>query len=136
MVKVSEQQLPEMMMKFFQYGKEKIFVFNKDREIIAMNNSAKEILTDETFVNIIEGHSSAICQVCRGYTSGEELQTCRSCYVLEGNQDRDSFQVYFETKNKGIKPFSASFQTIDKENDIRILILRDITEQMKTQKQL
>src|SRR5690625_4280759 len=110
------------MMKFFQKSDEKIFVFNHKRQIISMNEAAKQIVTDEIFSRLVQGDPKAICLVCRGYTTAEELKTCRECYVLEGDEDISSFQVYLETKGKGVRPYSASFQTIDKQNGIRLLI--------------
>lgn len=101
-----------------------------------MNDAAKLILTDDIFESLLSGNPEAICKVCRGYTTKEEIRTCRSCYVFQRQEDMVSFQVYLDTANKGVIPYSASFETIDYESGIRMLILRDITEQFKTQEQL
>ena len=47
--------------------------------------------------------------------------------------DFTSFQVYLDTKGRGVIPYTAVIQTIDVENGIRVFMLRDLTTQFKTQ---
>ena len=82
------------------------------------------------------GDAEAICMSCKGYTNEQELQTCMSCYLKSPDEDFSSFQVYLDTKGKGVIPYTASYQTIDVENGIRVFMLRDLTKQYKTQEML
>ena len=66
----------------------------------------------------------------------QELQTCMSCYLVSPQDDFSSFQVYLDTKGKGVIPYTASYQTIDEENGIRVFMLSDLTKQYKTQEML
>src|SRR5699024_9296430 len=75
----------------------------------------------------------AICKVCRGFTTEEAIRTCESCYMMDSDEELVSFQVYLDTIGKGLTPYTASFQTIDHEKGIRVLMLRDLSEQIKTQ---
>lgn len=136
MIQLSQISLPDILVDFFHHTNEKIFVFDRENKVITMNQSAKDILKDEAFNEMLEGNPKAICRACRGYTTEEELRTCDSCYVMESKGDFVSFQVYLDTKGKGITPYTASFQTIDPSNGIRVLMLRDLSNQIKTQEML
>jgi len=136
MNKMTNIHLPDILMKFFQNSLDKIFIFDRHSQIIALNDAAKNILPNDVFNELISGHTKAICTVCEGYTTEDEMQTCQSCYLFDREDDINSFQVYLDTIDEGTVPYSASLQTIDNELAIRMLILRDVTEQMKTQEQL
>lgn len=133
---MTDLNLPNILMKFFQNSLDKIFIFDRHSQVIALNDAAKNILPNKTFHELVAGNSKAICVVCQGYTTTDELRTCQSCFLFERDDDIKSFQVYLDTIDQGIVPYSASFQTIDQKQGIRMLILRDVTEQMKTQEQL
>lgn len=135
-MQISQEKLPFILKNFFENANEKIFILNKIGKVIAMNRAAKHILTDEMFAQMVAGKSNAICMACRGYTTIDELRTCTSCYVANSNKDLASFQVYLETVGKGVIPYSASIQTVDEENEIRVLMLRDLSEHIKTQETL
>src|SRR5690625_2312628 len=130
---LSQVSLPEVLINLFNNSSEKIFIFDCDGKVITMNNAAKDILKDEVFDQMIAGDPQAICKTCRGYTTEEALRTCESCYIMDTQQDVVSFQVYLDTIGKGIIPYTASFQTIDQEKGIRVLMLRDVSNQIKTQ---
>jgi len=72
-----------------------------------MNDAARQTMTDATSAQLFTGEHKVICTICRGYTSGDARQTYRNYYVFENRQDKDLFQVYFATKNEGIKPLTA-----------------------------
>ncbi len=118
-------------MNLFNNSNEKMFIFDSSNRVIAMNQAAKDILKDDVFHSMLLGKPNAICGTCQGYTTEEELRTCKSCYVINSSGEFLSFQVYLDTINKGVVPYTASFQTIDSENGIRVLMLRDLSEQMK-----
>jgi len=135
-VNVTGTSLPEILINLFNHADEKIFVFNRDNKIITMNQSAKDILRDEAFYDIVSGNPQAICRACRGFMTEEHVRTCESCYISNTETDFTSFQVYLDTKDKDLVPFTASFQKIDKEKGIRVLMLRDLSIQLKTQEVL
>lgn len=136
MNEMTQISLPNVLMKFFQNSSDKIFIFDRDTQILALNDAAKNILPDDVFKRLLSGQTKAICSVCEGYTSEDAMRTCQSCYLFDRSNDVHAFQVYFNTVDQEMVPFTASLQTIDPEEGIRMLILRDVTEQMKTQEQL
>lgn len=136
MMPISQMTLPEILINLFNHTNEKIFIFDRFGKVISMNQAAKQILKDDVFEEMVAGNKEAICKTCRGYTTEDELRTCRSCYVMNASKDLDSFQVYLDTIGKGIIPYSASFQTIDEKNGIRVLMLRDLSNQIRTQEVL
>lgn len=129
-------QLTNLLMKMYDNSAEAIFFFDRFKRVIAMNRSAEEILDPQVLEKMIQGDPKAICLACKGYTSEFELQTCMTCYLANYEQDFSSFQVYLETKGKGVVPYTASYQTIDPENGIRMFMLRDLTRQFETQEAL
>src|SRR6185312_3302640 len=98
-----------------------------------LNSAAKLILNAEVLDRMVRGDVKAICMTCKGYTNEQELRTCQSCYMTNPKEDFTSFQVYLDTRDKGVIPYTASYQTVDMENEIRVFMLRDLTKQYKTQ---
>ena len=136
MIRLDNFQLTNLLMKMYDNSAEAIFFFDGNRKIISMNTAAELILEPDVLERIAAGDSEAICMPCKGYTSDQELRTCLSCYIKNPQQDFSSFQVYLDTKGKGVIPYTGSFQTIDEENGIRVFMLRDLTKQYKTQESL
>ncbi len=129
-------QLTNLLMKMYDNSAEAIFFFDQSKKVIAMNRSAEDILDTQVLKKMIQGDPKAICFACKGYTSESELKTCTACYFENYEKDFSSFQVYLETKGKGVIPYTASYQTIDPENGVRMFMLRDLTRQFETQKAL
>ncbi len=123
-------------MKMFENTAEVIFFFDREGKVIAMNDAAKQILNPDILEQMAKGDPRAICLACKGYTNEQELQTCLSCYIANPQDDFSSFQVYLDTSGKGVLPYTASFQTIDEENGIRVFMLRNLTKQFRTQEKL
>lgn len=136
MIRVSDAQLTDLLLKLFENSAEAIFFFDQHGKVIALNHAAELILGAEVLDRMAAGDKEAICLTCKGYTSEQEMQTCMSCYMKNPQQDISSFQVYLDTKGKGVIPYTASYQTIDVENGIRVFMLRDLTKQYKTQEML
>ncbi len=136
MIRISDSQLTDLLMKLFDNSAEAIFFFDHHGKVIAMNHAAELILDAEVLDRMAAGDKEAICLSCKGYTSEQEMQTCMSCYMKNPQQDISSFQVYLDTRGKGVIPYTASYQTIDVENGIRVFMLRDLTKQYKTQEML
>lgn len=128
--------LEQILLKFFENTNDYIFLFNRDGEIVLMNDAARGILTEDVYETLLSGQTESFCEVCRGHTTEANIRTCDDCYILESDEDKESFQVYLETEEKGMVPYFASFATIDDSLGIRMLTLRNISDQIKTQEQL
>lgn len=133
---LADFQLTDLLMKMYDNSTEAIFFFDSSKRVMTMNQAAKDILEPDVLKKMIQKEPKAICLACKGYTSDSELQTCTSCYLASSQNDFTSFQVYLETKGKGVIPYAASFQTIDEEHGIQMFMLRDLTRQFETQKAL
>lgn len=131
-----ELQLTDLLMKMFDNTAEAIFFFDREGRVIGMNDAAQQILDPYVLEQVAKGDPHAICLTCQGYTSAQEMKTCLSCYIANPQDDFSSFQVYLDTRGKGILPYTASFQTIDEKNGIRVFMLRDLTKQFRTQEEL
>ncbi|AOV08964.1 sensor histidine kinase [Sporosarcina ureilytica] len=136
MTELLNNQLTSLLMKMYDNSGEAIFFFDRSKRVIAMNRVAEKILDTEVVKRMMGGERKAICLSCKGYTSEQELRTCVSCYLSNPSADFSSFQVYLDTTGKGVIPYMASYQTIDEENGIRLLMLRDSTKQLATQEAL
>ncbi|WP_244905513.1 sensor histidine kinase [Paenibacillus physcomitrellae] len=124
-------------MNLFKNGTEAIFFFDRDGKTIAMNPAAEDIVGEQVLFKLYQGESRALCATCRGYTSETEARTCLECYFqIPESENLSSFQVFLETKGKGMVPYTASFHTIDPEEGIRVFMLRDLTRQLQTQENL
>lgn len=129
-------QLTDLLIKMYNHSVEAIFFFDQSKKIISMNKAAEQILDKAIVQKMIQGEEKAICLSCKGYTSAHELQTCTACYLENPERDFSSFQVYLDTLGKGVIPYTASYQTIDEENEVRMFMLRDLTRQFETQEAL
>lgn len=134
MTQRSRLDLTTIISKLYEKSVEPIFVFDAQDTVVAMNPSARNILDVQVVSQIMNAQS--FCLTCQGYTSEEEEITCSNCYLSTSAKDFSSFQVYLKTKDKGVIPYSASFQLIDEATDIRVLMLRDLTTQLVTQETL
>lgn len=132
-MKKTNVKLTDLLMKMYNNAAEAIFFFDRFKKVVSMNKAAEQILDKDVVRRMIQGEVKAICLSCKGYTSEQELKTCLSCYLEDSVADFSSFQVYLDTRGKGVIPYIASYQTIDKENGVRMLMLRDLTRQFKTQ---
>lgn len=122
------------MTKLFENSLEAMFFFDREGKALAMNPAAENIVDKDILKQLYQGNPEALCGTCRGYTSETELRTCLNCYFsTPDSEEFASYQVYLETKDKGIVPYAATFHTIDHENGIRVFMLRDLTRPFKTQ---
>ncbi|WP_041072895.1 sensor histidine kinase [Bacillus sp. OxB-1] len=135
-MRMEDFQLTDLLLKMYDNASEAIFFFNREGQVIALNETARSIVEPEVVHQMIMGNRNAICLTCKGYTSSQELRTCEGCYLSNPEENISSFQVYLETRGKGVVPYTASFQTVDEENGLRVLMLRDLTKQFKTQESL
>ncbi|WP_178019053.1 ATP-binding protein [uncultured Paenibacillus sp.] len=126
----------ELLHKQFEHSSDAIVFFDAAHRVMAMNPQAERLLDRRVLEEPADPDSNSFCFSCRGYTSEEEPMSCLNCYLSNKEKDFSSFQLYLETKTKGVVPFSASFQTVDTVAGIRVLILRDLTNQLMTQQML
>ncbi|MCM3636315.1 sensor histidine kinase [Sporosarcina luteola] len=136
MNRTSTNMLSNLLMKLYGNSDEAIFFFDRQGKVLAMNSAAEEIIDKDVYEQMMAGSTGAICKACKGYTSSEEPLTCVSCYMANPDEDVSSFQVYFDTKGRGVIPYSGSIQTIDAETGTRVFMLRNLTRQFKTQEEL
>lgn len=132
----SNEQLANLLLQLYGKSDEAIFFFDRQGKVLSMNAAAENILDKYVYEQMMAGSTKAICRTCKGYMSADEVQTCHACYMSEPHQDIGSFQVYFETKGRGVIPYSASIQTIDEATGVRVFMLRDLTDQYRTQDEL
>lgn len=123
-------------MKMYKNSTEAIFFLDNSAKILSLNPAAERIIDPSVIESIKNGKAHTLCSLCRGYTSSEEHITCSNCYVNDKEGNFTSFQVYLDTRDKGIVPFTATYHTIDKENGIHVYMLRDLTLQYKQQEML
>lgn len=136
MTNLTHSQLIDYLLGMYEYSSEAIFFFDKNNKLLNLNPVAEEILGVDALEAMLQGKEKSICLSCKGYTNTEDLVTCQNCYFLNPQQDFSSFQVYLETKGKGVLPYTASFHTIDKDEGINVFILRNLTKQLETQETL
>ncbi|WP_411346764.1 sensor histidine kinase [Paenibacillus sp. WLX1005] len=122
------------MSKLYSQSREAIFFFNHGGRVLYMNPAAEKIVDNDVLKQLYEGHAETICRVCRGYMSETELRTCIACYFTSPESERfSSFQVYLDTVGKGVIPYAASYHTLDETEGVHVLMLRDLSQQFKTQ---
>lgn len=134
---IGKDQFNVMMSQLFENAMEAIFFFNREGKVIAMNPAAQQIVDEDLLERVSMGEEQAICGTCRGYTSEKEVRTCMDCYMHRPESvEMSSFQVFLQTKQGGIEPFTASFNKLDDESGIRVLMLKNLTVQYQTQEKL
>ncbi|MEK4023456.1 sensor histidine kinase [Sporosarcina sp. FSL W7-1283] len=132
----NSENLTNLLQKLYDCTTEAMFFFAADGQILSMNEAAKQIIEPGIYEKMLEGDARSICLTCRGYTSEDEQMTCVSCFMSNPQETLTSFQLYLETKDLGVLPYSATYQVIDKEQQISVLMLRNLTQQTQTQELL
>ncbi|WP_432353923.1 ATP-binding protein [Sporosarcina sp. A2] len=133
---ISQSGMSNLLEQLYENSTEAIFFFNAAGSVLSMNQTAEQILDTQVAQLMKSGNVDAICMACKGFTSAEEELTCTSCYMSDPKRNLTSFQVFLETAGRGIVPYTGSIQLIDAEQGIRVFMLRDLTEQYKTQETL
>ncbi len=133
---ISQSGMSNLFEQLYENSTEAIFFFSLEGRVLSMNKAAEQILDPQVAQLMKAGSADAICMACKGFTSAEEEQTCISCYMSDPNRNIPSFQVFLETAGRGIVPYTGSIQMIDAEQGIRVFMLRDLTEQYRTQETL
>ncbi|WP_334074446.1 sensor histidine kinase [Paenibacillus sp. A14] len=126
----------ELLGNMYRNSPEAVLFFDAGNRIFAMNPAAERMFNPRMMNRLSSGGNNDFCFSCRGYTSEEELMSCLNCYLSSPSNDFTSFQVFLETKERGLLPFSASFFPIDEDTGVRVLMLRDLTNPLMTQASL
>lgn len=133
MAQLKNEELPTLLKKLYDHTTEAMFFFGPDGQILSMNDAAEQIIEPDVFHKMLEGDEGSICLTCRGFTSEDEQMTCLNCFMSKPQRTLSSFQLYLDTKDFGILPYSATYQIIDEEQQISVLMLRNLTRQTETQ---
>ncbi|ASS74129.1 histidine kinase [Tumebacillus algifaecis] len=115
----------------FQNVSDGILVIDKDGAIIAANH-AFEALSGYSTEELI--HNLNLCQVCIGMATCSEDMTCVECFAKR--QKMPSFEMFVRTKNGAQIPVAASSTRLPTDGlGALVLILRDITEQQRMERE-
>ena len=126
-------KLETLLKKYYECTNEKIVFVNNDGKVIAMNEAANEVISMEDNYSTM---TNAICRRCEGYTNEFDLQSCKNCFLFLEQPNRSTFQVFMKTNQREIAPFTATYQTIDKEKGINAFTLQDVAPQIERQEKM
>ena len=125
--------MEDLLKKYYETTNEKIVFVNKEGKVIAMNDAAEEIISKD---NNYSAMTNAICDRCEGYSNEFELQSCKNCYLDTSKPNDINFQVFMKTVDHKVRPFTASYQAIDEDNEIYAFTLQDISPQIERQEKM
>ena len=132
MTLLNNDQLTNMLHKLYGRTTDAIIFIKVNGAILSMNEAAEQIIEPALYEKMIQEEAKALCLTCRGFTSEDEQMTCVSCFMQQPEEAISSFQLYLETKGAGVQPYSATYQLVDEEQHISVLMLRNLTRQTQT----
>ena len=122
------EDMTELLLQYFNNTREKIVFVDNEGKVIAKNQAAKDIISnDEDYRDM----TNVICNRCDGYTNEFDLQSCKNCFLEAEEVGNTSFQVFMKTNRGTIEPFTATYQTIDPVNDIKVFTLQNVSPQIE-----
>src|SRR5699024_2036224 len=127
-----QKDLTQYLQLLYEQSNEIIFFLDREGKIIYRNGASYEIMGDDVQHQL----DNALCHHCEGLTDENHLVTCEGCYLYSGANDKVDFQLFMKLQDGTVKPYSANYQTLSYEDDIRVLRLNNISNQMKTQQVL
>lgn len=98
MLEQTDLSLEQLLKNYYETTNEKIVFVNRQGKIIAMNDAAKDILTEEDNYNAM---TNAICHRCEGYSNEYDVQSCKDCFLETTQLQHSNFQVFMKTKEIG-----------------------------------
>lgn len=116
-----EGSIEALLHKYYDATTEKIVFVNHLGKIIAMNDAASDILSEEDNYNAM---THAICNRCEGYSNEYDIQSCENCFLEENQLQKSNFQVFMKTKDNKVEPFTATYQTIDSDRGLVRLLYK------------
>ncbi|PTF96521.1 sensor histidine kinase [Staphylococcus chromogenes] len=132
--KIESPNLSNLLLSHFQNTSEMILFINREGEVIFMNDAAKRVLSEDNNLQAIT--SNTICGRCEGFTSEHALKTCYNCFLHSNEMGDSTFQVFMKTPENKVEPFTASYQVIDEDNDIKAFTLQNVTPQLERHEKL
>ncbi|UXR82278.1 sensor histidine kinase [Staphylococcus sp. IVB6214] len=127
------KELSTFLNAYYHQTSEMIIFIDGEGKVIYMNEAAERVISPE---NDLSGISNTICGRCEGYTNEHALQTCYNCFLKSEDLGNAAFQVFMKTTDNKVEPFTATYQTIDEENDIKAFTLQNVTPQIQRQEKL
>lgn len=129
MVKIKKiDNINQLLYQYFNNTSEMIVFVDGDGRVIAMNQAANDIISED---NDYQGMTHAICKRCEGYTNEFDFQSCQNCFLEAEEIGNTSFQVFMKTKKGTIEPFTATYQTIDTINGVKAFTLQNVAPQIE-----
>lgn len=109
MLEQTDLSLEQLLKNYYETTNEKIVFVNRQGKIIAMNDAAKDILTEEDNYNAM---TNAICHRCEGYSNEYDVQSCKDCFLETTQLQHSNFQVFMKTKDNEIKPLQLCIKIL------------------------
>lgn len=129
MMKIKKiDNINQLLYQYFNNTSEMIVFVDGDGRVIAMNQAANDIISED---NDYQGMTHAICKRCEGYTNEFDFQSCQNCFLEAEEIGNTSFQVFMKTKKGTIEPFTATYQTIDTINGVKAFTLQNVAPQIE-----
>ncbi|MCG9803835.1 nitrate respiration regulation sensor histidine kinase NreB [Staphylococcus argenteus] len=128
-----EIQLDVLLKKYYEHSIEKIVFVDDSGKIIAMNDAAKDILSEKDNYSAV---TNTICHRCEGYSNAYDVQSCQDCFLQSMQVQASNFQVFMKTKDHKVMPFTATYQTIDPDKGIHAFTLQNVSSQIEQQEKL
>ncbi len=91
MINEDSIQLDTLLKKYYEHSIEKIVFADDNGKIIAMNDAAKDILSEEDNYSAV---ANAICHRCEGYTNAYDVQSCKDCFLESMQVQATKFQDF------------------------------------------
>ncbi len=95
MLEQTDLSLEQLLKNYYETTNEKIVFVNRQGKIIAMNDAAKDILTEEDNYNAM---TNAICHRCEGYSNEYDVQSCKDCFFRDNAITTFKFPSIYEDK--------------------------------------
>nr|WP_317852887.1 sensor histidine kinase [Mammaliicoccus sp. Marseille-Q6498] len=122
----------DILKQYYEKTSEMIVFLNSKGEIIDMNEAAKSVISDEEQKSV----AHPICSSCQGYSNEYAIQSCHDCFLESTKIDNNSFQVFMKTNSGSVEPFTATYQTISQEDDVKVYTLQNVSPQIERQQKL
>lgn len=130
---INEEQLEQLLQQYYKTTQEKIVFVDKYGKVIAMNDAAKEIISED---NNYSTMTNAICRQCEGYSNEFALKSCMNCFMDTTQPTDANFQVFMKTVDQQVQPFTATYQCIDDVKGIYAFTLQNISPQIERQEKM
>lgn len=126
----NREKLQELLTKYYLNTNEKMVFLNKEGQVIALNEAAEEVFSEE---NDYSQMTNAICRRCEGYSNEFDIMSCENCFLEALEIGKGSFQVFMRTRDNKIEPYTASYEIIDTANEIYAFTLHNVSPQIERQ---